>query len=429
MILVYSHKISNRLTYTLDVVFKYILGVPYYLTLNKEEFKKSELVKINYSDSKDLEGLNICPSKLLFEKNIKEQSIKVVHENEVPCFFKTSGSEYDIFAMIFYMVSRYEEYLPFEKDAHGRFTGEKSLAFQNNFLKKPVVNIWVENLKKELLKMYPFVVFPKRTTSYINTLDIDVAYASKGKGWFKFFGGFLMDFFKKEQEKNKLRVAYLKTKKDVFDTYDFITTNASNIKTVYFFLLAKSKLPFDTCVSYKKKCFKNLLQNLAETYEIGIHPSYTSNQNTNLVTKEINRLEKIIDKKIAISRQHYLKLSFPSTYETLMKNGITVDYTMGFSDQLGFRAGICNAYPFYNLKEEAQKQFWIVPFQVMDGTLQQYLKLSPEDAIKEIQQLIKEVQKVNGLFVSLWHNSSLSESFGWQGWQKVYKEMLNLMKA
>lgn len=220
---------------------------------------------------------------------------------------------------------------------------------------------------------------------------------------------------------------FLKTKQDIYDTYEFIELCSKNVKTIYFFLLGDvSKHDFN--VNPKKKVLRELIQRISKTHQTGIHPSYQSNQQPKQLSKEIQRLKTINNQKVSISRQHFLKLKMPFTYEQLIQKNINTDYTMSYADELGFRAGICNAYPFYNLETDVQRPLWIVPFQVMDGTLNKYLKLTPKNASLEIENLIAEVDKVNGVFVSLWHNSSLSETKEWNGWGVVYKRMLQLMQ-
>ncbi|NIJ44097.1 hypothetical protein FHR24_000536 [Wenyingzhuangia heitensis] len=427
MILVYSDSLSSRLIYILNVVFKYVLGVNYKTTVSLIDFENYKGPKINYSKKNLENSVRIIPVKFLFQNSIQQQNLDVNWIDEVPYFFKTKDGQYDVLASCFWMITRYEEYLPFTPDHHNRFKAEDSLAYKQGFLKIPVVNVWVQELQQKLNIEFPNFIFPQRHFSTLNTLDIDTAYFSKGKGFFYFVGGFLKDIIKKRKENIEVKWSYLKTQKDVYDTYDFIESVSKNIKTHYFFLLG-NKSEFDSSVKHTRKCLKKLIQQKAKNHSVGIHPSYVSNQKPELISKEIKRLEKLVGNKITSSRQHFLKLEFPKTYENLIKNGVRVDYSMGFASQVGFRAGICNAYPFYNLKTETQESFWIVPFQVMDGTLNQYLQLSPNKAIDEIKELIDQVKKVDGLFVSLWHNSSLSEKFGWQGWRKVYQEMLLLLK-
>lgn len=427
MILVYSKVATHRLVYVLDVLFLYVLGVPYKLTKSIEEFKAFDGPKINYSNEFVESVISVVPVDLLFEKNIKFQNIQVSWIKEIPYFFETQKGKYDVFASSFWMLTRYEEYLPFKPDKHNRFSAKESLAGQNDFLHKPVVNLWAKNLQTQIENLFPEYKFPVKKTSYLNTLDIDIAYAYKGKPFWKLYGGVFKNIFQKDKEDLKARVAYFKTKKDVFDTYDFIESCSDKVKTKFFFLLG-DRGEHDDNIHHKKKALRMLIQKLAKKHSVGIHPSYRSNTQKKQLSKEVKRLRDISNQTITSSRQHYLMLKFPDTYQDLIQNKIYADYTMGYADSCGFRAGVCNAYPFYNLELEQKMPLVIVPFQIMDGTLNQYLKLTPEEALLEIKKMIREVKNVKGIFVSLWHNSSLSEMREWKGWRIVYKELLTLMR-
>jgi hypothetical protein len=108
----------------------------------------------------------------------------------------------------------------------------------------------------------------------------------------------------------------------------------------------------------------------------------------------------------------------------LIENDILDDYTMGYASQPGFRASICTPYYFYDLDVERETPLRINPFAVMDGTLKDYMDLTPADAFEIIDNLITEVKKVNGVFISLWHNESLSDKLRWKGWRNLYEKLL-----
>lgn len=425
MICVFSDISSPRLKYILKVIFNSIFKIEFVLTHNVEDFEQSTLPKVNYSHLSFKGVIQIIPSGFLNQTKITPIDVQVDWVNEIPFFFKTKNSKYDILASSFYMVSRYEEYLPFTPDAHGRFSAVSSLAFQQGFLHLPIVHLWADVLKQEIIKRYPFVPFPEQSPSFLNSLDIDVAYAYRGKPKWKFVMSFLKNvvFFDKEEIKNKIN--FIRTGDDVYDTYDLIEKR-SDVDCVYFFLLGKPS-KYDLNINANHKAIQNLIKRLNLSNKVGIHPSYRSNTKKELLS-EIKVLKNITHQTVACSRQHFLKLSFPKTYEALISYNIKVDYTMGFADAVGFRAGMCISYPFYNLEEEEERPLQIVPFMVMDGTLKTYLELKPEEAIDLTKALICEVKKVNGLFVSLWHNSSLGETHGWKGWLKVYQETLKAMK-
>ena len=97
---------------------------------------------------------------------------------------------------------------------------------------------------------------------------------------------------------------------------------------------------------------------------------------------------------------------------------------MGYAEQSGFRASICSPYYFYDLNTEMSTNLKIFPFTVMEATYQYYTKSTPKEAIHLITTLMEKVKKVNGTFISVWHNESLCEKGIWKGWKIVYEKML-----
>ena len=132
----------------------------------------------------------------------------------------------------------------------------------------------------------------------------------------------------------------------------------------------------------------------------------------------------ITSKQIRKSRQHFLKLHLPTTYRRLLEQNITADYSMGYAGAVGFRAGTSRPFYWYDLEKERSTNLCIHPFQVMDVTLKEYLLLSPEQAKIKISELVQAIQATDGVFCSLWHNSSFSFIENWEGWAAVYEHLL-----
>ncbi|WP_111706545.1 polysaccharide deacetylase family protein [Lutibacter citreus] len=430
MIVIYSENISNRLIYSLNVVFNHVLKTTFKI-VNLETFDNSKnQVRVNYSSKNLKDCISIIPHKILFETDINKQKIKPKWIEDVPYFFKTCDNSlygFDIFASTFFMVSRYEEYFPKNLDNHYRFKAEDSFAFKNNFLELPVVNLWALNLKKEIANLYPDYNFPQTKYKYINSIDIDIAYAYKGKGIFRLFAGFTKSVLTLNKSELKNRLKFILKKHDIYNSYDFINKIQEKYNTTnHYFINLGDYAKFDKNLHHKTNSIQQLIAslNLNNKNQIGIHPSYASNKNPLKIGIEKKRLEKITNQKITNSRQHFLMLSFPSTYENLLKNNISHDYTMGYASKIGFRAGICSTFPFFNILKNEEEDLLITPFQIMDGTLNHYEKLKPEQAIKKINKIINSIKKVNGSFVSLWHNSSLSETNDWENWTIVYEKLV-----
>ncbi len=427
MIYIYSNSITSRLEYTLEVVFKTILQVAYQL-VDKESFNKETLhPKINYSQEKLANSIWMQPHSLLFETDIKPQDIAVSYQKEIPFFFRTSevaDFKFDVFASSFYMLSRYEEYLPFTADEHARFPADKSLAFKANFLQKPVVHLWAKELRDAILKQQPNFLFPTRIFTQLNTIDIDIAYSFKGKSLKRQLGGFLKSIVTLNFSDFSNRISHFFGAKDPYDTYAMLKEiqDTSNAKSIYFFQVGKHGV-YDKNLSLNK-LMKQLITKVSNYATIGIHPSYQSNSQFNILMDEKNSLEKILSKPVTKSRQHYLKITFPETYENLISIGIKEDYSLGFAQEIGFRAGMAIPFPFYNLEINKRRPLVLVPFQIMDGTLKDYLQLSPDQAKDKVQEIKETIKSVNGQLVSIFHNSSLTNQDEWKDWQDVYIEVL-----
>lgn len=431
MTIIYTPKTSSRLDYIIKFIFSDILKVDYEITHDKDYFIKSNAPKINYSADPVPDSFWIEPVELLFETDILQKKLNVSTWNDQKIFFQTSANSdipFDVFAASFYLISRYEEYLPFSADQHGRFEANQSLAFKNNFLYEPIVDQWIYTLVKMLKsKFYGFSV-PERKFTFIPTIDIDNAYAYLYKGAVRTIGAAMRDLFRLDIDENIKRFQALAGEKDPFDTYSYIDSLHAQygISPIWFFLVGNYN-EFDKNLPIENEGFQELIKEISKRAEIAIHPSYESNASFEQLKREFDYLSKVSGKPVTKSRQHYLKLLFTETYQNLLKLGIKEDYTLGYASDVGFRAGTCSPFMFYDLYNEKETELRIFPFEVMDVTLNQYLKLSIEEAQARLKLIIDRIKAVNGTFICLWHNESLSDHGYWKGWEPVYKKMLEII--
>ena len=431
MLLIYVSKLTNRVGYTLNLIFKSILHIPFEITLDENYYAVFEGCKLCYSDKKIGDGLYIKSVKLLYQTSIENQEIQMSEYENLPIFFATYGKDqtlpFDIFAASFYLVSRYEEYLPHHKDHHQRFDFNDSIAYQKGFLHTPLVNKWAILLTNKLKEAYPDFVIPLRKFHFVNTIDVDSAYSFKQKGVFRNVGGFVRDIFKQDYESVKMRaMVMLNRRKDPFDTFDFIISLSEKYHTeLLFFILFADYDNYDKNISHNSLNFQQLIKHLADYSKVGIHPSYASMDQPNKLTVEIKRLSKVLHKPIVRSRFHFLRFQLPMSYNNLIKNNIDSDFSMGYSNEYGFRASVCTPFNFYDLETDAETNLVIHPFAVMDTALKMYLNYTTDEALNILKNIIDEIKSVDGTFYSIWHNNNLCESFGWEGWTKVYEQMID----
>lgn len=433
MLLIYIPSISPRAKYIFEIIFQEHLGIPYSITCDKNEFEKYPKEKINYSCSRINNSFFIKCSNLLFENNITIQKIPVGEVESHKVLFPQSDCDlgFDIFSASFYMLSRYEEYLPFTPDAFGRFKAIDSLAYQHNFLEIPIIDIWIMLLREKLVEHFPTIQFnPTKHFKALLTYDIDIAYQFKGRNLYRTIGATFKDVLQFNFKNILLRIpVLLKTKKDNWDVYDELqsTIQKTHFSSLFFFLVGKPS-KFDRNLNAESSLMKQLIKRIAAFSEIGIHPSFQSNQYEEQLRFEKEKLEQISQQKISKSRQHFLKLQFPKTYSNLIDLGIKEDYTMGFPEMPGFRAGTCHPFYFYNLEKEEKTQLRIFPASCMDATFKYYTKISPEKALAEIKKIIDCIQNVNGHFISIWHNDNLEKTSN-KDWRWCYQEMMQYLQT
>jgi hypothetical protein len=281
-------------------------------------------------------------------------------------------------------------------------------------------------LAEKISEQFPAFKIRRRSFQFVTSIDIDNAWAFKNKSLMVSFGAILKAVFNARWDELKQRlIVFLGLRKDPYDTYKYaLDTYKGLLEHILFFILIGNRDQFDKSISHKNKNFRHLIANLASVCEVGIHPSYASNSKPWLFETEKERLEDIILKPVTKSRQHFLKLKMPQTYQQLIKSGISDDYTMGFASLVGFRVGTCTTFHFFDLSLNQRTELMIHPFQVMDVTLKSYLKMDPDKAWQQVEKLMFEVKNVNGTFVSLWHNESLKDSGQWLGWRKVFEQIL-----
>ena len=432
MILIYTHKITPRVKYIFKHIFTRILQVSVDFTTKVEEFVAYNGPKMSYTKVALGSEFFVKSNKLLFEQAEYDIDINISLWDTVPCFFPVAAKSvipFDIFSASFYLITRYEEYLPHVKDKHGRFTATQSLAFKNGFLEKPVIDIWAFKLLNILQEKFPEFEFKKRKFSFISTIDVDNAFAYKYKSFIRSVGGFVKDIYKLKIFNLWDRFAIVfGMKKDPFNTFEKILElkQTFDVRTIFFFLIA-DYTTFDTNVSASKNTFRLLIKNMVDYARVGLHPSYFTMNDTQLLKKEKERLEKITNMPIKRSRQHFLRFNLPETYQNLIDLEVEEDYSMGYASHVGFRASTCTPFYFYDLDFEIQTPLKVFPFALMDTTLNDYMELTPKQSLGKIRDLKNEVKNVNGTFITLFHNESLSNYQRWKGWGRLYGSMLKIV--
>lgn len=433
--LVYIPQLTPRVEYIFSTLLNASGISNYNLTNDRLLFTNSSDPKINYSSQRITQyEFWIKPVDLLFEKAIREQTIECFVWEKTKAFFQTSESDFpfDLFAGSFYLISRYEEYLPYRQDIYGRYAHENSIAFREDFLKVPLVNVWLQHFKKSLLERFPFLETSPQNFSFLPTYDIDIAWSYLNKGAVRNAGGLVRSMMEGEWAIAGERINVLfGNQKDPFDNYNLLDELHAKhqLKPLYFFLLASQNKGYDKNILPSNKSLRKLIRRHYLKYSIGIHPSWQTGDQSILLKKEIETLQKITGSDVYKSRQHYIRMSLPSTYRRLIANGITEDYSMGYGSINGFRASYCLPYKWYDLEKEQTTNLTIFPFCYMDANSFYEQHYSSEEALLEMECYFKTVKEVKGLLITIFHNHFLGTGVMFEGWSEMYRIAIERIKG
>jgi hypothetical protein len=427
MLLVYTQKITPRITYVFKHICTRILGIEVTFTSVIEELISFEGPKLSYGKQPLGNELFIQSHGLLTQQGFESEHIVVREWGDTKCFFSVtekSNLPFDIFSAGFYLLSRYEEYLPHVKDANGRFPAIESLGYNYGFLEQPVIDIWAYKFKSLLVKMFPELVFPSRCFTIHTVVDASQPYAFKQRGFLRTVIGFTKDLLKFKLKRIIDRAAVLMgVRNDPFDTFQWLIQTArkgSNKLTVFFMLGAP--LVFEESLNTRRQKFKLLVKYVADYKKVGLIFSHETLSDYDMLKKEKKRIEDITNRALLESfNAHYL-VNLPDTYRNLVELEIAKDYTMVYEDTPGFRAGTCTPFLFYDLDYEIKTPLIIHP---ITTTTAAFKNKYASDIAKTIEKLWSSVNAVNGTFTMSFTNKNFTPIASNEVWRGLFSEKLH----
>ena len=431
MLLVYTHKITPRLKYTFKHICKRILCIEVGFTSKVEDFISHNSLKMSYTKKPLSSEFFVRSNDLLFEQGLSDVDINVQLWDDTKGFFSTgerSDLPFDIFAASFYLLSRYEEYLPHVRDGYGRFMAKESLAFKHRFLNQPVVDIWAFKLRDVLKKRFPDFILSKRSYKVQPVIDVPMAYYFRKKGLLRTIGGTLGDIGRLRLRQLYQRYSVLMGfNRDPYDTFKWIIAKQKqcDFKFMVLFLIGDYSI-YDKNISTNKKEFVSLIKSIADYSNVGIKASYFALDDISVLKKEKLKMESIVNRELKTVRHSFSKLNLPKSYRNLIELEINQDFSMGYVDTLGFRAGTCTPFQWYDLDYEVQTPLRINPYHCLDYALLKYD--SQLDKSEHLHKLINEVKAVNGTFVPVFHNYTFSNIERWKGYKALFNSIIETVE-
>ncbi len=421
-ILIYVPKITPRINYTFRQLCKRILGFDINFTTKIETFIAYKGVKFSYTNQRLGNEVFIQSCDLLTEQGVNDIEISVSKWQGESYFFKTSSQSdipYDIFAASFFLLTRYEEYLPHVKDELGEFPADTSLAFQNNFLQKPVIDIWMSKFREVLSEKFDAIEASQiqRNTNVI--IAVEKAYNYRKLGISRSIGGFIADLFQLRIRDLYSRIkTWFNSALDPYDVYDDLISlkNSLGINVLFMFQLGNYSI-YTKNINYRKRLYKKLIKSMGDYCEIGLLASHEGIKDIDVLNKEIKRFESISNLELESVLIKDRKLNFPDFYVNLEKTIVQKDFSMGYARHLGFRAGTCSSFLFYDLNLEQASPIELHPYFLSSKALYNV----SDDRFFE---LINDLKSHNVNYNLLFNNSDFAD----EDHKKRYFKMIKFVK-
>lgn len=411
MLLIYTHKVTPRIIYTFKQICTHILGIPIKFTSRIEEFIAHEGLKLSYGKQALGNEFFIQNTGLLQEQGISEVEILVQPWEESFCFFpvtEKSDLPFDIFAASFYLLSRYEEYLPYVKDEHGRFPASESLAGKEGFLHIPVVDVWAFKFRDVLQVRFPDLEIRKRQFQARSLIAVEHTFVFRNKGFIRSLVGMHRDIFHLEFSRvlDRFKVL-LRIKKDPFDVFEDLILLIRKYRLQMMFLFQLSDFSaYDRNINPNRMPHRSIIKYVADYCKVGLLLGYYARREIRMLRKEKLRLEDIVHSSLETVMNYRNNLELPDHYNQLSELEIRNDFSMGFPDTFGFRAGTCTPFLFYDVNMEVTTPLTIHPYAFFSGVF----KGEPLNRnSSELAKLMESVKAVHGNFNGVFTNADFSE--------------------
>lgn len=374
MILIYTHQPTSRVRYIFQHFFKSYTYHSVSFTDTLDTFIAHSGPKMSYTFQPLGNEFFIQAHPFLFQQGLEQIEIEIEYWEDCPAFFKCtepSHLPFDIFAASFYMLSRYEEYLPHIKDKWGRFVGKQSLAGKNNFLEIPVVDIWMERFFSSFNSFFKEIEIKKSNFQFQTVMEVPEAYAYLCKSILRSAVELFLDFFRFRFsaifDRFSVLFGFQKDPFEVFDEWIFLHRKLQLSTTLLFLMSNPSEM--DRNISIFNTRFKQKIKSISDYVRVSLLASFQSIKNHAEILIEQQRLQQLTHKPTNDIRQHFGVIQFPDSFREFAAKGFQRDFSLHFYDCIGFRAGTITPFYFYDIGQEQKTPLELIPIGIYHKVL------------------------------------------------------------
>ena len=458
MIIETKHKYSKEKEYIYSVLFKEFCGIEYSiiykdidntrLTLDGKSFinlpdilfsiKEASWLTHDSLPKQPLKSLQISESFLYDFSPFKELPIIYGETKNINFEILDSNLYFpvDIFGSSFFMLSRFEEIVKKDRDEHGRFLAVDSLAYQEHFLNRPIINEYLNLLVLCIKKIWPSFKIKERSFNIRVSHDVDKPFLYSSTSLYQISRECLSLVVKQKKATEALSVfsdwfcVKNGIKPDPYDTFDRIMdiSEQKGLKSCFYFITDSKTGLVDCSYRMSDPLITALLKKIHKRgHEIGLHGSYVSYNDKSQLSEEFYTLKTVcsannIKQDTWGGRQHYLRWENPSTWQNWADAGLDYDTTLAYVDIPGFRCGVCYQYPVYNVVTKTRLNLYEYPLIVMECSVidHKYMGLDFSEASFNYIKGLKDVTRFfNGSFSLLWHNSYFNKAEAFRFYEAI----------
>ena len=411
MLLIYTQKVTPRITYAFKHICTRVLGIDIKFTSKIEEFIAYDGMKFSYGKKRLGNEMFFQNVDLLLEQGFSDVEIKVQDWGNSKCFFSVSENSdlpFDIFAASFYLLSRYEEYLPHVKDSYGRFPALESLASKEGFLDSPVIDIWIQNFSNLLFNKFPEISFSKGKYQSSSLISVSHVFNFKNKGLLRSFSGIVADLTKLKFSRIRDRFkVLLRIKKDPYNVFDDLIFLVKKHKINLKFMFQLSNFnAYDRNINHNRLNYREIIKYVADYSIVGLRLGFFAISDIEALKVEKKRFENIIHGPLQNVINTKYNLLLPEHYGFLNELEIPNDYSMGYPETIGFRAGTSLPFLFYDINLEITTPLKVHPYVFHS----QVTRIYDANELQEIVlKIVKELKQVKGNMLTIFKNRDFSE--------------------
>lgn len=412
-LLIYTPKLTSRIQYIFDFIFKGILKSQIEYTTDRAAFIRRDGAKVNYSEAQIDGSVFFHQTPFLLETRINafKPGFTGFGNGKAPFPVNDSALPFDVFAAAFYMLTRYEEYY-FKSPEGAPFSWHDSLQHKCKILDQPVIDEWALLIKNLISNRFPEKIFATRNFLHLPVVRVDL-YPLPANGLLNKSTTFLKSLVHKDG-RALLFDALTGMANDADNNLLFANELFRTHKITPFYFIDKVHGEIEPAA------FKALLEKVTVAANFGIlRPSELPSQK-----KSLSAAAKIFDELAISNDPATLQLDgllLPDGYLQLLESKIPVDFSMGYSDRTGFRAGTCTPFDWYDLQVEKKTALKVYSYCMTDTALQ---LLGLTEAKETCTALIDRLKVVDGLFCSNWSLKSLSENAKFKKWKSLYSSIV-----